>query len=189
MFTNNYETYRKMMFDGGYDVGFTDIAGNTVKATAQYSWYGGIGKNLYRAYCKTLKATGSSTGSSSEKCAPGIYFGAGSTPATKNDYTLESPITSGMTIVNGSSYQTEEETEGKKSCVAAYSLKNTSDSQINIWEIGIFGEVANYSSPNYLGYLALFSRDVLNAPITLEPGEVKIIKLVMTYNQKLNVEA
>ena len=190
MFTNNYIRFREMMFKG-QDMSLQDCNGTSFTAHHRYSYGGDIGVSLCNAYCNAM-STAVANSNSGSYCSPGVYFGSGSTPAAKSDYKLESPITSGLTIVNpyikNRAIPMETE-EGKYSYVVAFSLQNTSSETINIYEIGLFGEADYYkSSSSTTHYAVLFNREVLDTPISIAPGEVKVITYKLTFNQTLNVE-
>ncbi len=92
-----------------------------------------------------------------------IQFGTGSTAANYEDYQLESPITSGLTLVQANGTLTApsafDAVTHKYSSTRTFTLNNTSDSPITISELGIF-------SCSCLVY-----REVLGSPITIDPGE------------------
>lgn len=114
----------------------------------------------------------------------GIYFGTGATPATRDDYTLESVITTGLQNV----YHTVsivKEADGRYSVCGQYTLKNISDEPINIYEIGCFVSINTSSSAKAP---ILLERTVLGIPITIGHGDTKLITYKLTFNQALNVE-
>lgn len=116
-----------------------------------------------------------------------VYFGTGSTPATKNDYTLEAPITSGISFVSIGTPVLGKVREGEFCCWNTYVVKNTTSEAINIYEIGLFASIQTGStSPKYAKCLG--ERTVLTEPIVLVAGDEKIITYKITFNQTLNVE-
>jgi hypothetical protein len=190
MFTNNYLTYREMMFFGSTNKTFVNCEGiSQTSCSAEYSWWGDIGNVMTTAYCKEIVGQTSSSSKPTKKAAySGVYFGTGSTPATKNDYKLESPITSGLSITNPGGTSVDE-SNGRYTYVVPFLVKNTSEVEVNIWEIGVFGETIYYkSSGAYNVQNVLFERTVLSEPITIAPGEVKVVTYRLTINQTLNVE-
>lgn len=178
MFTNNYIKFRDMMFigDGGF-AGFKSVTGTSFYASAQYSYYGDIGKNLHLAICQAMP-TDLSTSVGSFRT--GVYFGSGSTPATKDDYKLESPIESGLSISNPSGFTWITPTEGVWSATAAYAVTNTSDSPITIQEIGNFTTVGQSGSKYYF---TLMERTVLPEPIVIPAGESQLVTYKVTFKQ------
>lgn len=121
----------------------------------------------------------------------GVYFGSGSTPATATDYKLANPITSGLTITNQGSVTISEEAEDRYTATAGYLLMNTSDTEINIYEVGLIGVLAGkYSyAPSPLDYrTCLLERQVLPKPVIIAPGETKFVTYKLIFNQILNVE-
>lgn len=92
-----------------------------------------------------------------------IGFGTGSTPATYEDYRIETLITSGLTGVNSSGTLTSpssfDAVTHKYSSTRTFTINNSSGSSITLSEMGIFCN-------NVLVY-----REVLATPITIDPGE------------------
>jgi hypothetical protein len=191
MFTNNYLKFRKSLFVNDYEY-FVNCEGTSVVGYASYSYFSDFGVLLNKAYCKEatanvkLSSRPGSIGSNG-----GVYFGAGSTPVTKNDYKLDSPITSGLSITNPNIDGNSDlwsVSDGKYVYTVTYTVKNTSDSEINIWEIGVFGEVTEQTITSYPAHTVLFERTVFSEPVTIAPGQIKVITYKLTFNQTLNVE-
>lgn len=92
-----------------------------------------------------------------------IQFGTGETAADYEDYQLEAPITSGLTVVQTSGTLTApsafDSVTHKYSSTRTFTINNTSDSSITIKELGIF-----------MSSILLY-REVLGSPITIDPGE------------------
>lgn len=189
MFTDNYIAYREMMFRNVKKT-FVNCEGlSASNCEAQYSWTGDIGSVMTTAYCKEIPGQTNTTSKPSNKTSyPGVYFGSGSTPATKSDHKLESPITSGLSITNPGGASVDEN-NGRYTYILPFVVKNTSENEINIWEIGVFGEATYYkSSGSYYIQNVLFERTVLTEPITIAPGEAKLVTYYLAFNQILNVE-
>lgn len=193
MFTNNYITYRKQAFQGLYDSTYKTPDGTSRKMYHPTIRDGDIGQWLPKARCLEVCTT-SKTGSYPDSIIyPGVYFGSGSTPATKNDHTLASPITSGLAITNPAALVFRDVGNGKYEVFADYIVRNTSGAEINIYEIGVFSPVnassnGNYGSSSNVWWLALMERTALAAPITILPGESKLVTHRLTFNQTMNVE-
>lgn len=174
MFTNNYIKWQRMAFVGDYSVGLIDVNGASVSATTNYSYQTTYGVALGKKMASpTLYSTGA-----------GLIFGTGATPATKDDYCLESQITAGLSIKAGSTVIAEE-TPGVYVAQVTHTLTNTSDAPINLYEFGLVGEV--FTSGGSSKYV-LFERTVLSEPITIHPGGLKLVTYKITFNQTLNVE-
>lgn len=92
-----------------------------------------------------------------------VYFGTGTTPATLDDYKLESIITSGISISEQS--ETSSLADNVITKKATYILKNNSSSDITIGEIGIYKYI-NYGSSSNASFF-LLERTVLDEPITI----------------------
>lgn len=190
MFTNNYIALKKQIFLSSYSTYYKDVRGQSIQGYNCTLAYYDIGQWLHLARCQSIKTTVTSGNPGNY---PGVYFGSGSTPATKDDYTLESPITSGLSITNPSALTWVDNGNGKYTATASYVVQNTTDAEINIYEIGVFSSVNTY----YLGssnnssnqfFLVLMERTVLDVPIVIAPGEAKLVTYKVTFNQTLNVE-
>lgn len=189
MFTNNMiKLMRHFAFSyyrGSSTSGFVGVNGTTRSAGGLYMGSAGIAYHMRYAYCSAFSDTG--TGSS------GVYFGTGSTPATVSDYKLESPITSGLNIINTGSTLEEHIKDGVWTLMANYSVQNTTESELNIYEIGLFSRICSstddemFSSVDVL-YPILVERTVLDEPITIPAGQTKLVTYKLTFNQTLNVE-
>lgn len=146
-----------------------NIYGSTVTVNADVSHKGDIGANMHYATCEDPA-----------NLYGGVYFGRGTTPAARTDYKLESVITSGLTISNVYTFPQLETVDGKYVWSASYVVKNTSTEDIVISEVGYYGQVGRNSSADYL---ALMERTVLSTPLTIKPGESKLITYKLTFNQ------
>lgn len=179
MFTNNYLKFRDMMFIGNtWYAGFKSVPGTTFYGTAQYSGKSGdIGGQMHLARCQAMPTE---SGQYDSSFKPGIYFGSGSTPATKEDYKLESPITAGLAISNPAGFTWVRPSSGVYSATASYAVLNTTAEDITIQEIGNFTPVAESSSKYHF---TLMDRTVLDEPIVIAPGESKLVTYKVTFNQ------
>lgn len=94
-----------------------------------------------------------------------LLIGSGSTPATRNDITLESFLTS-YQVVSQTCQKFDD--YGDTVYVINRIVKNNTESNMSISEIGLF--VSDTSHTNlYVNYM--LSRETLNEPIVLAPGE------------------
>lgn len=186
MFTKQYKLYRYMMFRATLQ-GITNAAGTSVTASPACSWQGDFGNGMALARCNDYNGengingeyTSSSTGGANKI---GIFFGSGSTPPTEDDYRLDVPITTGLSITN-SGLLFEDKGDGKYIFQANYTAKNTTAEEITIREIGYFGEIGRGSGSKYYYSYALFERTVLDEPIVIAPGTSKIVTYTLTFNQ------
>lgn len=176
MFTNNYITFRNMMFFG--NTGTLKTPANT-SFTAQYvaasnsNSYNGypfdLGYSMRTGRCNAIpielyKGNYGYVNYSQH----GVYFGSGTTPAAKTDYTLEAPITSGLTITNPSTYLLDNDGAGKYTYSMPFILTNTTSTDIVINEVGLFTPQYYYnSSSNYGYYICLMERTVLDTPVVV----------------------
>lgn len=193
MFTNSYIAFRHNMFFGvpRAGAGNTYVYGKNMTNTAgaaTYFWTSAamqdakdIGNAMLGPRCRNI-ITGASSQSGTYY---GVYFGSGSTPATRADYTLESPITSGLTFP-GVSFECTTDGNGKYVVSVKYAVTNTTESEINIYEIGCFCPVLKDQYDTW--HLVMMDRTVLTEPITIPAGGTKIVEYRFTFNQILNVE-
>jgi hypothetical protein len=189
MFTNNYIAFQHNRFfnvsgpGAGYSIGdvtvhgqnLTSVRGTTISSSLDKSVAADLGRCL-KGKCMPLLTADASSASAANG---GLYFGSGTTPATKEDITLESLIASGLTIANGNIFF-ENDANGRHVISVDNVLTNTTDAPITISEIGLISGVAN-SSSKYTQ--VLFERTVLSSPITIAPGESKLITYKITFNQ------
>lgn len=128
-------------------------------------WSGGVGLVTSSVPSSLLGSNG----------AVGLAFGAGTTPATYDDYVLENPITSGLTLVSASGTLTQptsyDSVTHHISSTRSFTVNNSSASPITISEFGIYAPYTDNAS------CCLIYRDVLATPITLNPSESCIISL------------
>lgn len=189
MFTNNYIAFRFNMFMGLMGTngsnGVTNLvygkscvtvtgATNVLMSAVGQMAYIDIGRCM-EGRCKALLTAKTSSYANTN----GLYFGSGTTPATKEDYTLESPITSGLSIVNGD-FHIENGVSGQYSISRDYVVTNTSENDITISEIGCFGGWPLGTSEYHQ---VLWERTVLSSPITIPAGESKAVTYKITFNQ------
>lgn len=110
----------------------------------------------------------------------GVRIGSGVTPATADDYTLESVIASNMSVTKPSKVSVTRENDFV-AVYATYSVTNIGSTPIDISEIGLFsdGYYANSSSSHTP---ILMDRTVLESPITVNPGESKPLTYTIRFN-------
>lgn len=183
MFTNNYINFmRSKVFDK--DVPMTITSGGSVNMRSYNTKEANsIGYSLgyWMNQVCVQAAPGASSVSGIANVACGLYLGTGTTPATKDDYTIEAPITTGLSAVTGSKFEVQEE-DGKYTLYTDIVLTNTSESDVAISEFCLFIPFANTSStPKW--YAALAERTVLDEPIVIQPGEQKVVTYKLTFNQ------
>lgn len=172
MFTSNYTKYKTGMFMGT-DISLKQFDGTTAKistGTSAPALCGDIGLYMQQAHCRALASRSSSSGSQND-CYAGIYFGSGITPPAATDYTLEVPITTGLSIVNTASVAMTHDAKRYSYC-NTIELTNGVSVAISVSEIGLFGQ----SSSGNTRKPVLYERTVLETPIVIEPGETKVIR-------------
>jgi hypothetical protein len=182
MFTKNYQKIQRQS-QLGTSVSLKYVAGTSVTAYTQGSQeYTGLASVMRYARCKELSGGAIS---SLQSDYYGLWFGRGATPATADDYTLEDPITSGLSISNNGRIET---TDGESTWAwtATYTATNTSETTINIYELGLIG-LAKVSPSNATYNQILMHRKVLTEPITISPNETKIISYSISFHQNGDV--
>lgn len=189
MFTNNYKLFKLYTFKSAVTYfNATDLTGTSFRwyyTNASYA-FGDLGRNMRYARCRTLLTGESNAGTGGvDLTYSGVYFGTGSTPATEDDYTLESPITSGLSIDNSAAAVVQEINDaGQWLLSSRYILTNTTDQEIVIREVGLFGAAlldSNDVSKTSTWKLALLERTVLSEPITIAPGKAKLVTYKVVY--------
>lgn len=109
----------------------------------------------------------------------GVCVGSGNTPAAKTDYKLENIISSGLTQLS-SAFAANALDNGRES-VYVLVLKNTTDADITISEVGLIGLGYTYpSNSSAEGFLV--DRTVLDVPVTIPAGESKTISYTIRIN-------
>ena len=100
-----------------------------------------------------------------------IAYGNGTTIATSNDYNLESEI-SDLTLLGNSLFITD------NGYIITSSVKNTSDEDIIVKELGVFE-----TSKSEYGWRQTFmlARNVLETPITIKPNETKTFTITINF--------
>lgn len=193
MFTNNYISYKAMMFCATnaytpaphpsklpfvWTNGATIGSNNTPMITASHSYHGDLGYWLVYPKCRAFPQEPKS---SNTDPAFGVYFGSGSTPASKTDHRLEYPIESGLSIaINKSTYVIRQGENGKYALVMTYLITNNSESEVNIYEIGVVTPIAK---DTYSHYPTLMERTVLTEPITIPVGATRAVEYRVIFNQ------
>ncbi len=178
MLTNNYIFRKNILFMNSTissppSETFVWSSGDSFMSTNASCMLDDIGGNIPYGRSGEVKYEMQTSASS---CLAGVYFGSGTTPATRADYKLESPITSGLSISN-TSIVTESDGNGQYSYLADYRIKNNSVADISISELGLFLPVG---SSNTAYYPVLMERSVLETPVVIEPGKSKKITYKVT---------
>ena len=124
------------------------------------NWYG-----VFPAMCKYKNASSYQW----------VSFGNGTTPATVNDYKLESEITTGISVTSQDS-PTTEQTDKYILWTATFGVKASVETTIS--EIGLFSNV--YTSSGNL--ITLVDHTVLETPVTIPAGQSKQITYTIRFN-------
>ena len=109
-----------------------------------------------------------------------IKFGSGTTPATEDDYNLETEI-SGIT---GTSTETIKNDNGSIKREFLLTLTNGNDSSVTINEIGLFSSMNGYTSATSTSSPSskdiMIERTVFETPVVIEAGGNAVIKYSIT---------
>lgn len=173
MFTQNYIEYKKCQFTGNGVATLTNASGTSADRTVNNSFYGDLGYCALYPRCRAIVG-------SNNYC--GIYFGSGTTPAQKSDYTLEAPIESGLSFPQFPASQVlSDDGGGKWSVIASYIVSNTSEETVSISEIGVFSTFGVYNGAS-TSPPVLLERTVLASPVTIAPGGARVINYKVTFD-------
>lgn len=183
MFTQNYIEFQKLMFTGVKSNAFVTHSGASASGQASES-AGAIGM-----YMDTLSRDAPDDNASSVFFNfvphPGVRLGTGNRPATRSDYAMENMLTSGVSVTKYKKLLLNPK-DGVYSYLAQFAVKNTTQSELNIWEIGYYGTVCTKEGNDYIYSDVLMERTVLENPITIPPGESRLISYKITFNQVFN---
>lgn len=111
----------------------------------------------------------------------GIMIGTGTTPATEDDYMLESKITSGVTA-SGTSHSVNVDESGNPYLEYLFTITNTSENDLTISEIGyvqIINAATSSGTASTSGDYFLMDRTVLDNPVTIAASESAAIKYTL----------
>lgn len=183
MITKNFKQLSRMLLIGdGPSTETGNILVGMIKAVdiSGAAWY----LTSYSA-----EGIGDYTGYTSDGGAQGVTFGSGTTQPTENDYKLESPISSGISVTRDV-YKTVTSSD-KLSVEIHYSVTNTTGSDITISEIGLKKSIYAASVPNIsatpiltntptLGRVFLIDRTLLDNPVTIHPGDTADLKYILS---------
>jgi hypothetical protein len=104
---------------------------------------------------------------------PNFVVGSGTTPVTADDYKVEKEIVSGLAC----EAVTASVDEATHTVVFRKTLRNTSEENITISEVGLTGAVRANSTASQ----ALIYREVLQAPVTIAPGDSATIRMAIQH--------
>lgn len=104
-----------------------------------------------------------------------LSYGSGTTEPTADDYTLESPIST----LTGSSATCGKTASGKQYTQV---VTNETNEDVTITELGLFVLVnATYNYATVMNSSIMLYREVLDAPVTLEPGQTATFTAELTF--------
>lgn len=131
----------------------------------------------------------SSITESGQNATFGFAFGTGTTPPTEDDYTIESIISSGLSMTGAPQKQYNLDSEsGEYTVYYDITLANSSESDISISEVCYFANVfptankgENPADNIYNYFSVLMNRIVLETPVVIPAGESGVIRYSMVY--------
>lgn len=106
----------------------------------------------------------------------GVYFGTGTTAPTVDDYCLENPIVSELTVTTPSAV-TYNRTSDYEEYTVTFGV--TTNNTVTITEIGLKCHVYSYNSDSRV---IMIDRTILNNPIEILAGESKQITYTIRFN-------
>lgn len=170
MFTKWYKLALRARFCYTNIAGMKDCIGTTFtiygkNASQRYpSEFGMFGLALERCYLTDAPTTTM------------VSIGKGATPATENDYKLETPYTDadGLAVTSGKVNIVNGENEDVLS--NTYMITNNGTENAVISEIGLFLDAPVASGSTATGKRILAERTVLDDPVTVAPGDSATIK-------------
>lgn len=163
MLTNNFRKLLKYMFK--HDVSFN--GGNMVGLDGKETVFTNDDSNPLSWLNSSKQAI---LTSDTTKDGVFIAYGSGTTIATSNDYKLESEITDLTLLVNSVSIT-------DNGYIITSSVKNTSDEDIIVKELGIFEALKVHGvRPTFM-----LTRNVLETPITIKPNETKTFTVTINF--------
>lgn len=109
----------------------------------------------------------------SDETTEGVFiaYGNGTTIATSNDYNLESEI-SNLTLLGNFLSITD------NGYITTSSIKNTSNEDIIVKELGVF---ETSTSESRLRSTFMLTRNVLETPVTIKPNETKTFTITINF--------
>lgn len=148
-----------------YSIPVKNYLGNTVKQTSFIEKYVTNCAVARKYFMKSAKDASNITGSN----AACIAFGDGDTPPTLDDYQLSGNHITTYSVTNETQFDFD-----AGNSVTTYTITNTGTSAFTIKEIGIVTSTSTAASDH-----ALIFREVLDAPVTIEPGGVGQVTLTL----------
>ncbi len=163
MLTNNFINLSKIVMLGNRYDRTCSIKGRNVSGEERY---------FVPVNSAAYPSTDSMNSFNASPTSSGWSVGTGNTPATVNDYQLESTITSnisGSVTVSPINDTTLNRVIKRVSVI----VTNTGGNNISINEIGFKASIYSNTGVNQIGQnsVYLLYREVLSVPVTLTPGE------------------
>lgn len=114
-------------------------------------------------------------------CKTGMFFGNGTTPATTNDYKLDSMLDYSVGALTLVSQTVTNVTDKDTPYIYTYTIRNNGAEDITISESAlisrIFDNSKSSSAPDFIVYF-LWARDTFE-PVTLQPGETRAFTMTI----------
>lgn len=168
MLTNNFRKILNYMFKNTTLLVKNNIVGLDGKIINETN-----GDSIPLSFLKESRQAILTSGDATNTTTQGVFiaYGAGTTRPTSNDYNLESEI-SDLTLLGNSLSITD------NGYITTSSIKNTSNEDIIVKELGIFE-----TSRSAYGQRTTFmlTRNVLETPITINPNETKTFTITINF--------
>ena len=168
MITKHFKALLSVMLQANTGFGMVackDTGGNTVYAAGMFT-----SSNFPAKLTTTLTTSATDVG---------IVLGSGTTPATENDYRIETPVTGVSASISGSNSLIS----GNPARTYTIEVTNNNASSVTISEVAYIQKVscANTleSSTTYTKNVC-FDRTLLSSPVTIGAGETKTIAYTLT---------
>lgn len=209
MLTENFYTLTKFYLSGlRTQANFTNVIGNTITVNPIRSDYPtqeiqeyapwGLGRLILAGSTSTNSTSTSFSGSyspgwasqqgnsfypyeiSTDYCV--VCLGNGERPLNRQDYTLDSFISTSLDFSHSQIYQTDELNNPELLWTAI--LTNSSNKTVKISEIGLFKNIISEYHEYRPKYMIMLSRELLTSPISINPTESATLKY--RFSSKLN---
>ncbi len=165
----------------GVDTSYLNRAINEVKSY--------MGNTFYVVPCTTTSSVSFSGSAVTETTGSCVVVGSGDTPATEDDYCLESQLT-GLTATNSNSVQYDAENFRFIQRVE-YTISNNGSTDVTIKEIG---RVCSCNTAATKGATTtssakcfLVDRTVLEAPVVVPAGESSIVRYEFVFPEGISL--
>lgn len=157
------------------------LASGAYCSLLQVTGVDGVPYFLYQGFYSTYYPSGKSESFTASATSAGISLGTDDTPATENDYNLGNTITDGISMTVSNKAVTF--VDGQPALKYMLTVTNTGAEAVNVREVGIKQNVQCDTYPGHIAsstpssaHIVLIDRTVLDAPVTIQPGDAAAIE-------------